>query len=795
MKKVLIFTLCACIAMMVVSCVEPLNNDLPSKGVGRVSLKLSVNCVMPASKATATGVDTLNENKITTVDWFVFTATGDNAEAVEHGRKTYTDKNNVTSAFGVDTLDMRQYVNPTTKTVSGRVYVIANLPAAYTHTADGIQYNSGSVSSTIGTKLGDLKKLEVVTTFDVLGTDGKTKKQDSFVMASDVVSFSLTDEARQQEVVAQLSRVAAKITLDLSVISAIDEVTAQMAGRDTMYEQYVRTWYPDVNNIQVYLSYANSQTTLDRTLYGTAPYSYDDDTFFTYDRGGFKSKVQSTADGWQITGSPFYSYPMTWTMVAEHAPFIKIILPWRAYQETPTYETYHYILHEVDPASGQPTTREGNKLKSATRTHINDVTASPEDFYYKISIPADNNVLESNTWYNIALDVAILGGRSDDLIMEVAGKYYVLDWSDPDFTAGGALVQGSYLKLGDDTYYIYGEDSITIPVLSSHDVTATVTSARYTDFSGDNPVEKTLSSTSYTTNGFGRDSIKLTHVLDRDITSRNLDCSVITFNVRVSNGAGLSKNITVIQQPPLYIEVEDSNKYVYVNGTSNRATGYGDYWRVYETGYNYNNSSLSNRLGTIRYHSYTTSGNNNFHIYTVHVSSLVGTDWILADPRSKTGVSYPNLKGTSTSGASLTNYKRTDPNASNQVAPALKVASSAGASLSSSNNNYGRVIFENAHKRCAAYQENGYPAGRWRVPTEAEIKFFINLSKNTKLPPLFNGRYWAANGKIISSSGEYDEGESEGGQTVAAVRCVYDAWYWGNTPVNAYKTTWSGWQN
>ena len=782
--------------MMVVSCVEPLYNDLPSNGAGRVSLKLSVNCVMPASKATATGVDTLNENKITTVDWFVFTATGDNAEAVEHGRKTYTDKNNVTAAFGVDTLDMRQYVNPTTKTVSGRVYVIANLPAAYTHTADGIQYNSGSVSSNIGKKLGDLKKLEVVTTFDVLGTDGKTKKQDSFVMASDVVSFSLTDEARQQEVVAQLSRVAAKITLDLSVVSAIDEVTAQMAGRDTMYEQYVRTWYPDVNNIQVYLSYANSQTTLDRTLYGTAPYSYDDETFFTYNRGGFKSKVQSTADGWQITGSPFYSYPMTWTPIAEHAPFIKIILPWRAYQETPTYETYQYILHEVDPSSGQPTTREGNKLKSATRTHINDVTASPEEFYYKISLPADNNVLESNTWYDIALDVAILGGRSDDLIMEVAGKYYVLDWSNPDFTAGGALVQGSYLKLGEETYYMYGEDSITIPVLSSHDVTATVTRARYTDFSGDNPVVKNIASTSYTTNNFGRDSIKLTHTLNRVITSKNLDCSVDTFYVRVSNGAGLTKNITIIQQPPLYIESEDSNKYVYVNGNWNQDNT-DNYWRVFETGYNNNNAALSNRLGTLRRHDLSASDNNNFHIYTVHVSSLVGTDWVIADPRSRTGVNYPNLKGKSTSGASLTNYKLTDPNASNQIAPALKVASSAGASYSHNNTNSGRVIFENAHKRCAAYQENGYPAGRWRVPTEAEIRFIMNLSKNSKLPSLFDGQYWAANGRILSSSSSsgYGEGHTESGQTVASVRCVYDAWYWGNEPVDTYLTTWSGWRN
>ena len=38
------------------------------------------------------------------------------------------------------------------------------------------------------------------------------------------------------------------------------------------------------------------------------------------------------------------------------------------------------------------------------------------------------------------------------------------------------------------------------------------------------------------------------------------------------------------------------------------------------------------------------------------------------------------------------------------------------------------MSFAQAEKRCAAYQENGYPAGRWRVPTEAEIWFMANRS-------------------------------------------------------------------
>ena len=40
--------------------------------------------------------------------------------------------------------------------------------------------------------------------------------------------------------------------------------------------------------------------------------------------------------------------------------------------------------------------------------------------------------------------------------------------------------------------------------------------------------------------------------------------------------------------------------------------------------------------------------------------------------------------------------------------------------------------------RCAGYQEAGYPAGRWRVPTMAEINYIVQLSGWGVIPSLFS---------------------------------------------------------
>ena len=104
------------------------------------------------------------------------------------------------------------------------------------------------------------------------------------------------------------------------------------------------------------------------------------------------------------------------------------------------------------------------------------------------------------------------------------------------------------------------------------------------------------------------------------------------------------------------------------------------------------------------------------------------------------------------------------------IAPKFRVASSYGVSPT--------MDKETAQRRCASYQEQGYPAGRWRLPTYAEMEYIITLSNNNRIPVLFSSssRYWNASG---SSRATITNGAlSNPGNNNANVRCVYDEWYW-----------------
>ena len=103
------------------------------------------------------------------------------------------------------------------------------------------------------------------------------------------------------------------------------------------------------------------------------------------------------------------------------------------------------------------------------------------------------------------------------------------------------------------------------------------------------------------------------------------------------------------------------------------------------------------------------------------------------------------------------------------------------------------VVYESAAKRCATYQEAGYPAGRWRLPTEAELYFAYCLQHMGVIPHLFNGGvgYHASSGNIFDWEGnnavpQPANGNSEAfmapGNYVHSIRCVYDIWYWGEEP-------------
>lgn len=101
------------------------------------------------------------------------------------------------------------------------------------------------------------------------------------------------------------------------------------------------------------------------------------------------------------------------------------------------------------------------------------------------------------------------------------------------------------------------------------------------------------------------------------------------------------------------------------------------------------------------------------------------------------------------------------------------------------------VRFDGAVRRAAVYQENGYPAGRWRLPTEAEIAFIVACQRDNLIPELFvNGttKYFCANRRYVVMQGSTAENGiniyDAGTDIVGFNRYVYDLWYWGDEPMD-----------
>ena len=122
----------------------------------------------------------------------------------------------------------------------------------------------------------------------------------------------------------------------------------------------------------------------------------------------------------------------------------------------------------------------------------------------------------------------------------------------------------------------------------------------------------------------------------------------------------------------------------------------------------------------------------------------------------------------------------TDAAYNNFIAPKLRIASSFGATMP--------VTFANAQRRCASYQEDGYPAGRWRLPTKAEIEYIAQLNSDNKIELLLGSDSGSTNYFCNSGYMTVQQGRTPSytqitnpttNTTTQYVRCVYDDWYWG----------------
>lgn len=118
----------------------------------------------------------------------------------------------------------------------------------------------------------------------------------------------------------------------------------------------------------------------------------------------------------------------------------------------------------------------------------------------------------------------------------------------------------------------------------------------------------------------------------------------------------------------------------------------------------------------------------------------------------------------------------------NMLAPSYMIASKFGGTEYGNGDGFQNVSKQFAEYRCAAYQEDGFPAGRWRLPTRAEIRFIAKLSANKTFTFLFskNTIYWSANGAIKVTDNDVEDSSSSS----ALLRCVYDTWYWGEAQID-----------
>ena len=589
-----------------------------------------------------------------------------------------------------------------------------------------------------------------------------SEEQTSFVMdsydngnVSGLIGLTPTQQNESRTVVVKLARCAAKLVLHIDV-------------KNTFTDDAGNLWKPVTSQMWVNFVNARNRTTVDAEAV-----AFDNKSFYYTSAQNTPTHVTDKSGYTSWEADAVYTYPQSFTVSDVTAPYFKIFCPW--------------------VCDGKGT----------------------NNFYYKILLPQLGS-FQRNKVYKMTVDLSVIGSTEDDWAL--ATRYIaVADWCLPDVieaTFEGAM----YLDVPVRYYEIYGVDDIYIPVLSSNDIQILELTGTKTNLFNGNEVSVSASTSEVSKEGF-----KLTHELNTDMTSDGFDCTPITYTMKVKHTeGGLSKTIdvTVVQYPSIYAKADASNGYAYVNSYAytNRHGGRYEY-----PGYAYNNrgnsTNTSDQLGSMNQVGSSSSMNNNTNQYVISVSVLpegyrvtgMDEDVVIGDPRGGR-LAYNYLGYTSGTNGNVSrtvqaNYNAVSPNTQNVIAPAIRIASSWGATTPIRN-------YDRAEERCASYQENGYPAGRWRMPTVAEIDFLIRLSDYHHIPELFSPEYHSGGNSyydVYWAGGHYGYGGvpyaeranhnsafidltnarennnrlvvgNERFQTY--MRCVYDEWYWSDTKYN-----------
>ncbi|MBR3911952.1 MAG: hypothetical protein IKJ48_04735, partial [Alistipes sp.] len=526
-----------------------------------------------------------------------------------------------------------------------------------------------------------------------------SKEQESFVMDGDLVKISKSGNTLTAEKPIELTRAAAKIEL------IVDVTNLDIDGK---------MWEANTADMKVsFFKGVKKGLIDDGSDVQNATVDHNGDYFDVEDRT-FSPVGTSTTSTTQFKQSvPFYSYTTRWEANAEDEVYLKLSIPWKVTTaDAEAYQTYYYL----------------------------------------IPVNMDGKSLVRNSFYKITLDVKALGGQSEPI--EVKPSYVVLDWSTGEVNVD--LSRPKYLIVDENSVEIYNQNSYSIGYQSSEPVTITVDQIVFESYRYATTRTVTITDSGTTINPSATLTVNdkyADYSAANDTTNSEVDFShtmlantfvphEIYITVKHTNDTTgtFSEQIVIKQYPPIYIKSDKSNGKVFINNYK-----YGDQYNR-NLGYYVALDDNRNTIGTFSdpdgISGNDTGTNVNQNTYNVYITSLPSSETnIIGDPRVENGTTLSNIGG-------LTKYRQTRTDVTNIIAPAFKIASSYGKTVS--------MTYEEAVKRCASYQEDGFPMGRWRIPTQAEIEFMQQRALNKDIPSLFNGNknwgtctgYWAADGMV-----------------------------------------------
>lgn len=435
-----------------------------------------------------------------------------------------------------------------------------------------------------------------------------------------------------------------------------------------------------------------------------------------------------------------------------------------------------------------------------------------KSFYYKVLINDITKNLKSNNYYKLNLHLNQAGSNQEPSPVEVSGKLKIYDYEDVELISD--YHRADYLMVEHTNVSFYGVNEIRIPYVSSRKCTYTDLKVYVQTLTEDRPNLVEINDIVYGEYiGDPLSEHRFTHRFDFKIkfTDRYIIIEhelnehteweyrpyKIKFKVvhDVASPVVQPVEIEAWQYPAQYVEAECN--------TGN--LGKDIYTNEYQCGYVYVGGSLQKHVDftgeskdlwdDVAKLNKPDTDTKNFNMYIITVgSNSIDKNMMIGDPRDDAGGNIERLlreavKVKDENGQTIKkgHYKacRKDSVAKKIISPKLRVASSHGASWP--------LTESYAKLRCAAYQEDGFLAGRWRVPTYAEVRYIINLSSNGRIPPLFSEDtdYWCSTGVInVDKNHVIKYNEDLNFSSKAYVRCVYDEWYWPEVTKGLERFTW-----